>query len=95
MTVRLANTIGIDKIVEVAKRFNIGDYPSQLATALGAGETNLLSLTAAYASFVNGGKLIEPKFIETIHDRYGNIIHSREKRLCKICKNEIAYLLYC
>jgi penicillin-binding protein 1A len=90
MTVRLANTIGIDKIVEVAKRFNIGDYPSQLATALGAGETNLLSLTAAYASFVNGGRLIEPKFIETIHDRYGNIIHSREKRLCKICKNEFA-----
>ena len=51
MTVRLANTIGIEKIVDVASRFNIGDYPAQLATALGAGETNLLNLTAAYSNF--------------------------------------------
>ena len=90
MTVRLANTIGIEKIVDVAKRFNIGEYPSQLATALGAGETSLLNLTAAYASFVNGGKLIKPKFIETIHDRYGNIIYSRENSECNICANEFA-----
>ena len=90
MTVRLANTIGIEKIVDVANRFNIGDYPSQLATALGAGETNLLNLTAAYSTFVNGGRLVEPKFIETIHDRYGKIIYAREKSKCNICANEFS-----
>ena len=90
MTVRLANTIGIEKIVDVASRFNIGDYPSQLATALGAGETNLLNLTAAYSTFVNGGRLVEPKFIETIHDRYGKIIYAREKSKCNICANEFS-----
>ena len=90
MTVRLANTIGIEKIVDVASRFNIGDYPAQLATALGAGETNLLNLTAAYSTFVNGGRLIEPKFIETIHDRYGKIIYTREKSKCNICANEFS-----
>ena len=51
MTVRLANTIGIDKITEIAKRFSIAEYPPQLATSLGAGETTLLKLTSAYASF--------------------------------------------
>tara|TARA_B100000686_G_scaffold9436_1_gene9502 strand:+ start:16602 stop:18899 length:2298 start_codon:yes stop_codon:yes gene_type:complete len=85
MTVRLANTIGMDKIVEVANRFNIGKYPEQLATALGAGETSLLNLTIAYASFVNGGKLLKPEFIETIHDRNGKIIFSRDDTICKIC----------
>ena len=90
MTVRLANTIGIEKIVDVASRFNIGDYPAQLATALGAGETNLLNLTAAYSTFVNGGRLVEPKFIETIHDRYGKIIYTREKSKCNICANEFS-----
>tara|TARA_B100000700_G_C15050362_1_gene859944 strand:- start:1516 stop:3906 length:2391 start_codon:yes stop_codon:yes gene_type:complete len=88
MTVRLANTIGIDKIVDIANRFNIGKYPAQLATALGAGETNLLNLTTAYSSFVNGGKLIKPQFIETIHDRHGNIIYTRDKNKCNICGNE-------
>ncbi len=90
MTVRLANTIGIEKVVDIARRFNIGEYPAQLATALGAGETNLLNLTAAYSTFVNGGRLIRPEFIETIHDRYGNIIYRRENKECKICQNEFA-----
>ncbi len=90
MTVRLANIIGIEKIVEISNRFNIGNYPKQLATALGAGETTLLNLTAAYASFVNGGKLITPNFIETIHDRYGKISFSRDSRECTYCNNEFS-----
>ena len=88
MTVRLANSIGIEKIVEIGNRFNIGDYPSQLATALGAGETSLLNLTAAYASFINEGKLVTPSFIETIHDRYGKIIYSKNTNKCEYCDNE-------
>ena len=88
MTVRLANSIGIEKIVEIGNRFKIGDYPEQLATALGSGETSLLNLTAAYASFVNDGYLIRPNFIETIHDRYGKIIYSKNTNQCQDCKNE-------
>jgi penicillin-binding protein 1A len=88
MTVRLANSIGIEKIVEIGNRFNIGNYPAQLATALGAGETSLLNLTAAYASFINEGKLVTPSFIETIHDRYGKIIYSKNSNKCEYCDNE-------
>ncbi|MBT4110176.1 MAG: PBP1A family penicillin-binding protein [Pelagibacterales bacterium] len=88
MTVRLANTIGIEKIVEIGNRFNIGNYPAQLATALGAGETTLLNLTTAYASFINGGKLVTPNYIETIHDRYGKILYPNTINLCKYCGNE-------
>ena len=88
MTVRLANTIGIEKIVEIAERFHLGSYPAQLATSLGAGETTLLNLTSAYASFINGGMLIKPKFIESIHDRNGKIVYSRDKRNCRVCSAE-------
>ncbi|MDB9762867.1 penicillin-binding transpeptidase domain-containing protein, partial [Alphaproteobacteria bacterium] len=88
MTVRLANSIGIEKIVEIGNRFNIGDYPAQLATALGAGETSLLNLTAAYASFINEGKIVTPSFIETIHDRYGKIIYSKNTNKCEYCDNK-------
>ena len=88
MTVRLANTIGIDKIGEIADRFNIGDYPAQLATALGAGETSLLNLTVAYASFINSGRLIKAEFIETIHDRDGAIIFKRDDTKCEFCSNQ-------
>ena len=88
MTVRLANTVGINKITEIANRFNIGKYPPQLATSLGAGETTLLSITAAYASFINGGNSVKAEFIESIHDRDGQSVYKRDKRICHICADE-------
>ena len=51
MTVRLAQTIGMPKVVEYARRFGVvDDMPAVLAMALGAGETTLMQLTAGYAS---------------------------------------------
>ena len=61
MTIRIAQYLGMDQISELAERTNImPNMPSVLSMALGAGETSLFKLTTAYASFANGGKLIEP-----------------------------------
>ena len=88
MTVRLANQIGMKKIVEIANRFKLGDYPPLLAT-LGSGETTLIDLVAAYSTFVNGGRYNDPAIIEKIQDRDGKVIFRRDKRSCKNCQNEI------
>ena len=64
MTVRIAQEIGINKIIEFSKKLNIYDNPEELLSiSLGSAETTLLKLTSAYSSFVNGGKLIEPIFL--------------------------------
>ena len=89
MTVRLANKIGMKKIVEIANRFKLGDYPPLLATSLGSGETTLIDLVAAYSTFVNGGRYNDPAIIEKIQDRDGKVIFRRDKRSCKNCQNEI------
>jgi len=92
MTVRIAQEIGINKITNFAKSLNIYDNPEELLSiSLGSAETTLLKLTAAYCSFVNGGKLIKPIFFDRIQDSEGNTIFSSEKRICKKCK-EISYL---
>ncbi len=92
MTVRIAQEIGIDNIAQFAKSLNIYDNPEELLSiSLGSAETTLLKLTAAYASFVNGGKLINPLFLDRIQDSEGNTIFNSEKRVCKKC-NEISYL---
>ena len=62
-----------------------------MSISLGSAETTLLKLTSAYCSFVNGGKLIQPIFLDRIQDSEGNTIFSSEKRICKKCK-EISYL---
>lgn len=87
MTVRLAQSVGMEKISEYAARFGIiKDLPEQLSMALGAGETTLLDLTAAYAMLVNGGKQIRPTFIDRIQDRNGHTVYRHDKRPCVQCE---------
>ena len=87
MTVRLAQTVGMDKIAEYAKRFGIIDDMSQtLAMSLGAGETTLLKLTTGYAMLVNGGKDITPSLIDRIQDRHGRTVFNHDTRTCLNCR---------
>ena len=69
----------------------IYENPEQLLSlSLGSSETTL-KLTSAYCSFVNGGKLINPKFIDRIQDSEGNTIFNSESRECEGCE-QISYL---
>ncbi len=86
MTVRLAQAVGMDKIVDYAKRYGIVDNMSPvLSMSLGAGETTLMKLAAAYAVLDNGGKKVVPTFIDRIQDRWGHTIYKHDKRECLGC----------
>ena len=87
MTVRIAQDLGLKKIVNFSEQLNIYNNPSELLSiSLGSAETTLLKLTSAYCSFVNGGKLINPIMIDRIQDSEGNTIFNNEKRKCLNCK---------
>jgi penicillin-binding protein 1A len=86
MTIRIAQYLGMDKISEIANRVGImNDMPEVLSMALGAGETTLINLTSAYASFVNGGKKIHPILIDRIQDRRGKNIFLADFGNCLNC----------
>ena len=92
MTVRIAQNLGLKKIVNFSKQLGIYDDPSELLSiSLGSAETTLLKLTSAYSSFVNGGKLVKPIMIDRIQDSEGNTIFNNEKRKCVNCE-QISYL---
>jgi penicillin-binding protein 1A len=89
MTVRLAQDMGMPLIVEYAKRFGVyDDLLPVLAMSLGAGETTLLRMCAAYSVLANGGKQVQPTLIDRIQDRWGHAIWRHDKRECKDCKAE-------
>ncbi len=91
MTVRIAQNLGVDKVVKFSKELKIYDDPDELLSiSLGSAETTLLSLTSAYSSFVNGGKLISPIIIDRIQDSEGNTIINNENRKCMNC-DKISY----
>jgi penicillin-binding protein 1A len=86
MTVRMADHIGMETVVEYAERFGIADKMKPLLSySLGAGETTLLRLTAAYGMLVNGGKRIDPTFIDRIQDRTGRTVYNHDTRPCANC----------
>jgi penicillin-binding protein 1A len=88
MTVRLAQATGMDRVVDMVHRFGIDrGMGRNLASALGAGEVDLMSLTTAYATLVNGGKRIRPALIERIQDRHGKTVVRRDDRPCPQCQN--------
>lgn len=89
MTARLAQDLGIGRIVEYVSKFDLSDnLPRELAISLGSGETTLLRITAAYATFVNGGKHVQPFVIDRVQDRHGKTIFLNDKRECLDCKDQ-------
>ncbi len=89
MTVRLADDLGMTKIVDLAQRLGLYDkMPLQLSMALGAGETTLMKMTTAYSIFANGGKKVQATLIDRVQDRYGRTIFRFDKRDCSFCKQE-------
>ncbi len=88
MTVRISQDLGLNKIINLSKKLGIYENPNELLSiSLGSAETTLLKLTSAYCSFVNGGKLVNPKLIDRIQDGEGNTIFKTEDRYCENCKN--------
>ncbi len=61
------------------------NLPKLLSMSLGAGDTRLIDMASAYSVLVNGGKKVEPYFIERIQDRNGKTIYKRDHRECVDC----------
>src|SRR5258706_358087 len=79
MTVRLAQDVGMPLIGEYAKRFGVYDsLPPYLSFALGAGETTVLRMTAAYSMFANGGGRVTPTLIDPIQGPQGETGHKQQ-----------------
>src|SRR5210317_2354525 len=92
MTVRIAQDLGLKKIINFSENLGIYDNPDELLSiSLGSAETTLLKLTSAYSVFVNGGKLVDPILIDRIQDSEGKTIFNNEMRECINC-DQISHL---
>ncbi len=87
MTVRLANRIGMNKILSMANNLDIKEgLDDNLSMSLGSGVLTLVELTNAYAMIANGGKKIEPKLITSIYSKDGKKIYDTRLKKCLECR---------
>ncbi|MEL7214189.1 MAG: PBP1A family penicillin-binding protein [Pseudomonadota bacterium] len=87
MTVRLAEEVGMDVVASYAERFGVYDRMNRfLSNALGAEESTLYKVVAAYAMFANGGERVQPTLVDRVQDRYGKTIFRHDTRACEDCR---------
>ncbi|MFO1165621.1 MAG: PBP1A family penicillin-binding protein [Paracoccus sp. (in: a-proteobacteria)] len=86
MTIRIAQDIGMDTVAKYAEKFGVYDHLGNfLANSLGAQETTLFKMVAAYAMFANGGERVEPTLVDRVQDSRGRTIYRHDKRECVDC----------
>lgn len=75
VSVRLAQTIGVDKVISVARRMGItADLEPNLSLALGTSEVPMVEMAGAYATINSGGYAIKPYAIKKIKSGKGEVL---------------------
>ncbi len=89
MTIRIAQEVSMQTVGGYAERFGVYDkLQPVLANSLGAQETTLFKMVAAYAMFANGGERVEPTLVDRVQDRYGRTIYRHDTRTCTDCSSD-------
>ncbi|PLK25090.1 penicillin-binding protein [Porphyrobacter sp. TH134] len=85
MTVQIGMTAGMGNVVKGIEKLGIGKFPAYPSTALGAGETTLVKMVAAYSALANHGRLNPPTVIDYVQDRRGKVLWRADNRDCRAC----------
>lgn len=81
-TVRLANTLGPQKIADVAKRFGLRqDFPPYLSISLGSVEVTLSEMVSAFSAFPNHGVRAQPFYVARVEDHNGSILEEHRAQV--------------
>ena len=76
VSVRLLRGVGLDESAEYVRRFGFEaeDIPRDETLSLGSGSHTPLEVATGFASFANGGFLVQPYFIDRIENEQGELI---------------------
>ncbi|GLX78824.1 penicillin-binding protein 1A [Thalassotalea insulae] len=88
VAVRLLRAVGLNKLIPHLASFGFApdELPRDESLALGSASFTPLEVAAGFATFANGGFLIEPFIIERIEDSFGNIVYQANPAIaCDDC----------
>lgn len=82
-------------VIEYAQKLgiNTNKFKPVLSIGLGTEDVSLYELVNAYATFANGGYLVEPMLVYKIEDAKGKILFEFETKKELVIKEESAYLM--
>ncbi len=92
-TVKLAEQVGYDKVVDLAKAAGINSVKATPAMALGAYDATPLEMTSAYTVFANGGTRVAPILIHSLRNAHGDVIEDFDADKKAVLDPRIAYIM--
>jgi len=94
-SVKLLNSIGLNKIKKYSKKFNIEINNENLSLALGNLESgiSLKHLTSCYSTFVNDGNYSTCAFIKEIKNEKGKTIYKHFNKKTNVFSKESSYII--
>ncbi len=93
-TVRLAEMVGYDKVVDLARRAGLNmDIQPTPAVALGSYEVTPLEIAGAYTVFANRGEALKPYYVHAIRDETGRVIYEAHPAPKRVLDPRVAYLI--
>jgi penicillin-binding protein 1A len=88
---RLADKVGIKKVIEVAHRFGVtSDIPAFLPVAIGAADITLEEQVGSYSVFPNDGIRIQPHYIRRVSQPDGQPVPEATPKVREVISLDIA-----
>ncbi|GAB6039116.1 PBP1A family penicillin-binding protein [Fundidesulfovibrio butyratiphilus] len=96
VTIRVAQQIGIQKVIKRAKDMGIdSELPPYLPISLGAGAVRLISLCQAYTAFARDGTSIKPRFVLSVEGPTGEELYKSEPETHEAMSPQTAFIMDC
>jgi penicillin-binding protein 1B len=92
-TVKLAEEVGYEKVMDLAKASGISSVKATPAMALGAYEATPLDMAAAYTVFANSGAHISPSMINSVRSANGDVVMDFKPEKHQVLDPRVAYVM--
>ena len=92
-TIRLAQMVGYDKVVQLAEAAGIQSLLATPAMAIGAYDAAPLDMAGAYTVFANGGAHLAPEFIRSIRGQHGETVEEEAPKAAGVLDPRAAFVV--
>jgi penicillin-binding protein 1B len=92
-TSRLADAVGLDRVIAMADKLGFGDLPAYPSVVLGGIEVTPLQLARMYAILANEGLDVPFYAVTAVVDQKGGIIEGHELKAAQVLTPDLAYTI--
>src|SRR2546423_8477956 len=92
-TVQVAEMIGYDKVVALARSAGIKSVRAPPAMAIGSYDATPMEMAGAYTVFANSGTRISPIFVTSVRDVKGDVIQDFSTDSRQVLDPRVAYVI--